>query len=154
MVIDNVRQAPTNISIKALLILTAECPIVQCLAIKRRQFSSLKGFASRIYPRVGAPFLQSLNINTPGCFFASSMSSSHHQRSVALIMFVTSSSFSFFPADLPSLSRDVILGVTIPGVALSVLFLIATVYLRFTPGARPHLNRVSFRLLTYALIAK
>ncbi|KAF8168822.1 hypothetical protein K438DRAFT_1774601 [Mycena galopus ATCC 62051] len=50
-----------------------------------------------------------------------------------------------------SVTMDVVLGVTIPGVALSVLFLIATVWLRCIPGSRSHLNRVSFRLLTYAL---
>ncbi|KAJ7187732.1 hypothetical protein GGX14DRAFT_702082 [Mycena pura] len=45
-------------------------------------------------------------------------------------------------------------GVCIPGVALSVLLLAAVAYLQWNPASRPHLNRVSFRLLLYALIAK
>ncbi|KAF7378428.1 hypothetical protein MSAN_00269600 [Mycena sanguinolenta] len=48
---------------------------------------------------------------------------------------------------------DVTFGVAIPGVALSVLFLVAVAYLRWNPRSRPYLNRVSFRLLTYALVA-
>ncbi|KAJ7919639.1 hypothetical protein B0H13DRAFT_237946 [Mycena leptocephala] len=56
-------------------------------------------------------------------------------------------------AKLHELIRDVILASSIPGVALSVLFLAAAAYLQWNPVLRPHLNRVSFRLLVYALIA-
>ncbi|KAJ7881859.1 hypothetical protein B0H13DRAFT_2344966 [Mycena leptocephala] len=45
------------------------------------------------------------------------------------------------------------LGVSIPGVVLSVLLLAATAYLQWKPVSRPHLDRVSFRLLVYALVA-
>ncbi|KAJ7187731.1 hypothetical protein GGX14DRAFT_580838 [Mycena pura] len=45
-------------------------------------------------------------------------------------------------------------GVCIPGVALSGLLLVAVAYLQWNPASRPHLNRVSFRLLLYALITK
>ncbi|KAJ7321919.1 hypothetical protein DFH08DRAFT_818300 [Mycena albidolilacea] len=55
---------------------------------------------------------------------------------------------------LSALIRDATFGVSIPGLALSVLLLIAIVYLRWNPCSRPYLNRVSFRLLTYALVAK
>ncbi|KAF7365741.1 hypothetical protein MVEN_00447900 [Mycena venus] len=54
---------------------------------------------------------------------------------------------------LLALIADVTFGVSIPGVALSVLLFIAIAYLRWNPCSRPYLNRVSFRLLTYALVA-
>jgi hypothetical protein len=56
--------------------------------------------------------------------------------------------------DLRWASSDATLGVCIPGVALSGLLLVAVAYLQRNPASRPHLNRVSFRLLVYALIAK
>ncbi|KAJ7807764.1 hypothetical protein B0H14DRAFT_3874949, partial [Mycena olivaceomarginata] len=65
--------------------------------------------------------------------FASSMSSGHEH--------------------LLALIADVTFGVSIPGVALSVLLLITIAYLRWNNCSRPYLNRVSFRLLTYALVA-
>ncbi|KAJ7187609.1 hypothetical protein GGX14DRAFT_580931 [Mycena pura] len=43
----------------------------------------------------------------------------------------------------------VVLGVCIPGVVL----LVAVAYLQWNPASRAHLNRVSFRLLLYALVA-
>ncbi|KAJ6563603.1 hypothetical protein DFH09DRAFT_1476226 [Mycena vulgaris] len=49
--------------------------------------------------------------------------------------------------------HDVVLGVAIPGVALSVLLLAAFAYLAWNPISRPHLNRVSFRLIVYAIIS-
>ncbi|KAJ7627977.1 hypothetical protein DFH06DRAFT_1226818 [Mycena polygramma] len=52
---------------------------------------------------------------------------------------------------LRAIFRDVELGVSIPGVALTVLLLSAIAYLQWNPVSRPHLNRVSFRLLVYAL---
>ncbi|KAJ6506936.1 hypothetical protein C8R45DRAFT_971039 [Mycena sanguinolenta] len=48
---------------------------------------------------------------------------------------------------------DVTFGVSIPGVGLSVLLLMAIAYLQWNPRSRPYLNRVSFRLLTCALVA-
>ncbi|KAJ7834021.1 hypothetical protein B0H14DRAFT_2799559 [Mycena olivaceomarginata] len=54
---------------------------------------------------------------------------------------------------LLDLIHDATLGVCIPGVALSGLLLMAVAYLQRNPASRPHLNRVSFRLLVYALIA-
>ncbi|KAJ7795649.1 hypothetical protein B0H14DRAFT_3158492 [Mycena olivaceomarginata] len=60
---------------------------------------------------------------------------------------------SFNHVRLSALIRDATFGVSIPGLALSVLLLVAIVYLRWNPCSRPYLNRVSFRLLTYALVA-
>ncbi|KAJ6481535.1 hypothetical protein C8R47DRAFT_1284038 [Mycena vitilis] len=52
---------------------------------------------------------------------------------------------------LRAIFRDVELGVSIPGVALTVLLLAVIAYLQWNPVSRPHLDRVSFRLLIYAL---
>ncbi|KAJ7805951.1 hypothetical protein B0H13DRAFT_2296230, partial [Mycena leptocephala] len=60
---------------------------------------------------------------------------------------------SFNHVRLSALIRDATFGVSIPGLALSVFLLIIIVYLRWNPCSRPYLNRVSFRLLTYALVA-
>ncbi|KAJ6480714.1 hypothetical protein C8R47DRAFT_596318 [Mycena vitilis] len=49
--------------------------------------------------------------------------------------------------------NDVTLGVSIPGVTLTIILLAAVAYLRRNPVSRPHLDRVSFRLLCYALLA-
>ncbi|KAJ7319435.1 hypothetical protein DFH08DRAFT_970815 [Mycena albidolilacea] len=49
--------------------------------------------------------------------------------------------------------NGVTLGASIPGVALSILILSTIAYLQWNPVSRPHLDRVSFRLLIYALIA-
>ncbi|KAJ7889029.1 hypothetical protein B0H13DRAFT_2341692 [Mycena leptocephala] len=54
---------------------------------------------------------------------------------------------------LRALMTDVRLGLEIPAVALSVLLLAGFAYLRWRPVSAPHLNRVSFRLLVYAMIA-
>ncbi|KAF8142618.1 hypothetical protein K438DRAFT_1994782 [Mycena galopus ATCC 62051] len=51
------------------------------------------------------------------------------------------------------LINDVTLGVSIPGVALSIPLLAAIAYLLWNPVSRPHLDRVSFRLLIYAIAA-
>ncbi|KAJ7926253.1 hypothetical protein B0H13DRAFT_2653970 [Mycena leptocephala] len=56
-------------------------------------------------------------------------------------------------ASFLKLIHDVILGLSIPGVALSVLLLAAIAFLQWNPVSRPCLDRVSFRLLVYALIA-
>ncbi|KAJ7919638.1 hypothetical protein B0H13DRAFT_2656688, partial [Mycena leptocephala] len=56
-------------------------------------------------------------------------------------------------ARLPQLIHDITLGLSIPGVALSVLLLATIAYLQWNPVSRPYLDRVSFRLLVYALIA-
>ncbi|KAF7329768.1 hypothetical protein MKEN_00240100 [Mycena kentingensis (nom. inval.)] len=44
-------------------------------------------------------------------------------------------------------------GLSIPGVCLSVVLLVAVGILRCNRASRPHLDRVSFRLLIYALVA-
>ncbi|KAJ7138183.1 hypothetical protein C8R44DRAFT_868507 [Mycena epipterygia] len=46
------------------------------------------------------------------------------------------------------------LTLAIAGVSLSAFILSAFAYLAWNRVSRPHLNRVSFRLLVYALIAK
>ncbi|KAJ7465902.1 hypothetical protein FB451DRAFT_1261303 [Mycena latifolia] len=56
------------------------------------------------------------------------------------------------PQERPFLPK-VLLGVTIPTLALSGLLLVAFAYLAWNPASRPHLNRVSFRLLVYAIIS-
>ncbi|KAJ7825000.1 hypothetical protein B0H13DRAFT_2681037 [Mycena leptocephala] len=61
--------------------------------------------------------------------------------------------FSFsVAASFLKLIHDVILGLSIPGVALSVLFLAVVAFLQWNPVSRPCLDRVSFRLLVYALV--
>ncbi|KAJ7466089.1 hypothetical protein FB451DRAFT_1561322 [Mycena latifolia] len=52
-----------------------------------------------------------------------------------------------------SIIAKVIPGVTIPTLALSGLLLVAFAYLARNPASRPHLNRVSFRLLVYTIIS-
>ncbi|KAJ7798386.1 hypothetical protein B0H14DRAFT_3492533 [Mycena olivaceomarginata] len=49
--------------------------------------------------------------------------------------------------------NGVTLGASIPGVVLSVLLLATIAYLQWNPMSRPYLDRVSFRLLIYALVA-
>ncbi|KAJ7926232.1 hypothetical protein B0H13DRAFT_1090619 [Mycena leptocephala] len=63
-----------------------------------------------------------------------------------------SPSMSPSAASFLKLIHDVILGLSIPGVALSVLFLAVVAFLQWNPVSRPCLDRVSFRLLVYALI--
>ncbi|KAJ7861007.1 hypothetical protein B0H14DRAFT_3445734 [Mycena olivaceomarginata] len=53
---------------------------------------------------------------------------------------------------LLSFTKNVTLSISIPGVALSVLLLGAIAYLQWNPVSRPYLDRVSFRLLVYALV--
>ncbi|KAJ7453229.1 hypothetical protein FB451DRAFT_1282064, partial [Mycena latifolia] len=65
---------------------------------------------------------------------------------------------SFTPMDpqeqrFLSIIAKVIPGVTIPTLALSCLLLVAFAYLARNPASRPHLNRVSFRMLVYAIIS-
>ncbi|KAJ7453225.1 hypothetical protein FB451DRAFT_1282053, partial [Mycena latifolia] len=65
---------------------------------------------------------------------------------------------SFTPMDpqerrFISIITKVIPGVTIPTLALSCLLLVAFAYLARNPASRPHLNRVSFRLLVYTIIS-
>ncbi|KAJ7465909.1 hypothetical protein FB451DRAFT_1486089 [Mycena latifolia] len=54
---------------------------------------------------------------------------------------------------LHDLNLKVLLGVAIPTLALSGLLLVAFAYLAWNQASRPHLNRVSFRLLVYAIIS-
>ncbi|KAJ7048835.1 hypothetical protein C8F01DRAFT_1379374, partial [Mycena amicta] len=44
-------------------------------------------------------------------------------------------------------------GISIPGVCLCVVLLFAVAVLHWNSASRPHLNRVSFRLLIYALVS-
>ncbi|KAJ7138174.1 hypothetical protein C8R44DRAFT_868499 [Mycena epipterygia] len=60
-----------------------------------------------------------------------------------------SSNYTRFLSDI----NDIKLAFAIAGVSFSVLLLSAFAYLAWNPISRPHLNRVSFRLLVYALIA-
>ncbi|KAJ7465955.1 hypothetical protein FB451DRAFT_1369760 [Mycena latifolia] len=48
---------------------------------------------------------------------------------------------------------NLVLGLAVPGITLMILLLITFAYLAWHPTSRPHLNRVSFRLLVYTLIA-
>ncbi|KAJ7493007.1 hypothetical protein B0H11DRAFT_2006866 [Mycena galericulata] len=49
--------------------------------------------------------------------------------------------------------RQLILGLTIPGLVCVVCLLLAFGYTAWNPTSRKHLNRVSFRLLVYAMIS-
>jgi hypothetical protein len=49
---------------------------------------------------------------------------------------------------------DLIMGLAVPSIIFIVLILGAYAWAAWNPVSRPHLNRVSFRLLVYALIAK
>ncbi|KAJ7465368.1 hypothetical protein B0H11DRAFT_63836 [Mycena galericulata] len=49
--------------------------------------------------------------------------------------------------------RQLILGLTIPGLVFVVCLLLAFGYTAWNPTSRGHLNRVSFRLLVYAMIS-
>ncbi|KAJ7473667.1 hypothetical protein B0H11DRAFT_2430118 [Mycena galericulata] len=49
--------------------------------------------------------------------------------------------------------QELILGLTIPGMVLTGLVLLAFGYTARNLNSRPHLNRVSFRLLVYAMIS-
>jgi hypothetical protein len=51
-------------------------------------------------------------------------------------------------------SRALILSLMVPGVCLTFTVLCAYAYTARHPVSQQHLNRVSFRLLVYALIAK
>ncbi|KAF7345152.1 hypothetical protein MSAN_01891400 [Mycena sanguinolenta] len=53
----------------------------------------------------------------------------------------------------PAPSHQVILGLTIPGVGLTTGLLSLYAYAAWKPVSRRYLDRVSFRLLTYALVA-
>ncbi|KAJ6453383.1 hypothetical protein C8R45DRAFT_1112542 [Mycena sanguinolenta] len=53
-----------------------------------------------------------------------------------------------------SLYVHILVGLTIPGVALTATLLIFYACLAWNPISRKHLDRVSFRLLVYALLAK
>ncbi|KAJ6537732.1 hypothetical protein B0H19DRAFT_1240460 [Mycena capillaripes] len=50
--------------------------------------------------------------------------------------------------------KALILGLGIPGTSLTFLVLCAYGFAAWHPSSKPHLNRVSFRLLVYALVAK
>ncbi|KAJ7851714.1 hypothetical protein B0H13DRAFT_2399325 [Mycena leptocephala] len=49
--------------------------------------------------------------------------------------------------------RDLILGILIPGIVLSAMVLMAFAYTAWQRRSRPHLHRVSFRLLVYATVS-
>jgi uncharacterized membrane protein len=54
----------------------------------------------------------------------------------------------------PPISPRVILGLIIPGLGLNTALLALFGYATWNVVSRRHLNRVSFRLLTYALVAQ
>ncbi|KAJ6603564.1 hypothetical protein DFH09DRAFT_1124602 [Mycena vulgaris] len=49
--------------------------------------------------------------------------------------------------------RDLVRGILIPGIVLSAMVLMAFAYTASQRRSRPHLHRVSFRLLVYALVS-
>ncbi|KAK7055811.1 hypothetical protein R3P38DRAFT_3565632 [Favolaschia claudopus] len=51
------------------------------------------------------------------------------------------------------MSKQIILGLIIPGMALTTVLLILSAYATWNPKSRRYLDRVSFRLLVYALVA-
>ncbi|KAJ7876006.1 hypothetical protein B0H13DRAFT_1004916 [Mycena leptocephala] len=53
----------------------------------------------------------------------------------------------------PQILSQVILGLVIPGVILTAVLLILYGYAAWNPVSRPYLDRVSLRLLIYALLA-
>jgi len=59
---------------------------------------------------------------------------------------------NFTPADNKLISVTM-MSFTLPGIALSLIVLIAFAICALKPVSRPYLDRVSFRLLTYAIIA-
>ncbi|KAJ7702144.1 hypothetical protein B0H16DRAFT_1902493 [Mycena metata] len=57
------------------------------------------------------------------------------------------------PSSFDDHLRDLVRGILIPGIVLSAMVLMAFAYTASQRRARPHLHRVSFRLLVYALIS-
>ncbi|KAJ7850130.1 hypothetical protein B0H13DRAFT_2087383 [Mycena leptocephala] len=55
--------------------------------------------------------------------------------------------------DPSTYSRQLILGLAIPGVSLTAALLILYAYAAWNSASRRYLDRVSFRLLVYALLA-
>ncbi|KAJ6603542.1 hypothetical protein DFH09DRAFT_1124563 [Mycena vulgaris] len=55
------------------------------------------------------------------------------------------------PSSFDDHLRDLIRGILIPGIVLSAMVLMAFAYTALQRRSRPHLHRVSFRLLVYAL---
>jgi hypothetical protein len=66
---------------------------------------------------------------------------------VKCAFFRVNPTFAYLPSAL-------ILGLGIPGTCLAFLVLCAYAYAAWHPVSKDHLNRVSFRLLVYALLAK
>ncbi|KAJ7868447.1 hypothetical protein B0H13DRAFT_2670274 [Mycena leptocephala] len=57
------------------------------------------------------------------------------------------------PSSFDDPLRDLALGILIPGIVLSAMVLMAFAYTASQRRSRPHLHRVSFRLLVYALVS-
>ncbi|KAJ7913464.1 hypothetical protein B0H13DRAFT_1873889 [Mycena leptocephala] len=57
------------------------------------------------------------------------------------------------PTSLDNHLRDLVLGILIPGIVLSATVLMAFAYTASQRRSRPHLHRVSFRLLVYAMVS-
>lgn len=55
---------------------------------------------------------------------------------------------------MQSYSAKVVFGLTMPGLALTFVVLALYAYVALYPAPRRHLDRVSFRLLVYALLAQ
>ncbi|KAJ7257151.1 hypothetical protein C8J57DRAFT_1649406 [Mycena rebaudengoi] len=58
------------------------------------------------------------------------------------------------PSSFDNHRRELILGILIPGIVLSAMVLMAFAYTAWQRRSRPHLHRVSFRLLVYATVSK
>ncbi|KAJ7300922.1 hypothetical protein DFH08DRAFT_996631 [Mycena albidolilacea] len=58
------------------------------------------------------------------------------------------------PSSFDNHQRDLVLGILIPGIVLSAMVLVAFAYTASQRRPRPHLHRVSFRLLVYAMVSK
>ncbi|KAJ7708422.1 hypothetical protein B0H16DRAFT_1704060 [Mycena metata] len=57
------------------------------------------------------------------------------------------------PSSFDDHLRDLVRGILMPGIVLSAMVLMAFAYTASQRRARPHLHRVSFRLLVYALVS-
>ncbi|KAJ7244837.1 hypothetical protein C8J57DRAFT_1242502 [Mycena rebaudengoi] len=57
------------------------------------------------------------------------------------------------PSSFDDHMRDLVRGILIPGIVLSAMVLMAFAYTASQRRSRPHLHRVSFRLLVYALVS-
>ncbi|KAF7341210.1 hypothetical protein MVEN_01856400 [Mycena venus] len=64
-----------------------------------------------------------------------------------------STSKEHVPTSFDNHLRDLVLGILIPGIVLSSIVLVTFAYTALQRRSRPHLHRVSFRLLVYAMVS-